>query len=76
MEKAKEQVQENLQHLENMDMIMPVDRARMLLDDLKPKINALMWENLPSDITMDEAEVLAMTIFDIIHDPRKYLTKN
>ena len=42
-------------------------------DGLKPAINKLLWQFLPSDLRLDECEALALGIFDIVSDPRAYL---
>ena len=42
--------------------------------ELKLAINNLLWMNLPGNITLEEAEVMACEILDIINNPLTYLS--
>lgn len=51
-----------------------VDSASKM-EDLKPAVKNLLHTYLPGDITLDEAEDLAICISDMIWNPREYLPR-
>jgi len=69
MEKAKELIKEMQANFEEVHEMSNEER-----DDLKLKINDLLFVNLPSDISVGQMEVLAFTIFDIVVNPKTYLS--
>jgi len=69
MEKAKQLIRDMQSSFEMDEELNPQDR-----DELKLKINDLLFVNLPSDISVGQMEALAFTIFDIIVNPKDYLT--
>ena len=44
------------------------------LNKLKPEINNLLHEYLPDNITLREAGVLGMVIWEILINPKRFLT--
>jgi len=44
-----------------------------LAEHLKPEINNLLHTRLPHDITVGEAEIIAIVIFEMIYDPHSFV---
>ncbi len=55
--------------------ILPTEKeTQEHLDNLKPEINNLLHTYLPDDITLKEAGVLGMVIWEILTNPNRFLT--
>lgn len=67
MEKARQIVQENLKN----DTFL--DKTTEEHEDLKIRINTLCWVNLPPETTLNQAEALSLTIYDIFTNSEFYL---
>jgi len=52
------------------------EEREIRLNELKPEINNLLWEYLPEDTTMKEAEAIAFTIFMLITEHRNFIKNN
>ena len=44
-------------------------------DDLKPMINNMLMMYLPKYVSVGQADILAMAIYDVIINPSEYLNK-
>ncbi len=72
MQKAKEVIQEKLHGYEQ-----PTEQEiQEYNEQLKPEINNMLHENLPDNITMKEAGILAEVIYEIILNPDWFLNEN
>lgn len=74
MNKAKELVQE-LQEVYEGENSEDLNEAfeRALNEDLKPDINNLLFQYLPEDLTISNAEILANVIYRMIRFPQEFL---
>jgi len=80
MEKAKQEVKDNLENSPKQDeLILDNDVADVAdaadAENLKAEINNICWNTLPSDLTMHEAEAISMTIYTMLISPRSFLDK-
>lgn len=50
------------------------EQTQKHMDELKPAINNLLHQFLPDDITLKEADIIAMVINDIIWKPKDFLS--
>jgi hypothetical protein len=44
-----------------------------ILDKIKIEINTLCWTYLPPETTLTQSDAIAMTMWDMIINPKKYL---
>lgn len=75
MQKAKDLVREFQEDSENENIFEDANEAleRALNEDLKPEINNLLFQYLPNDITIKDAEILANVIYRMIRFPEDFL---
>lgn len=59
--------------LVNENKVVSLEEKAEHMDRLKPAINNLLHEFLPEDITLKEADILAMVINEIVWNPRRFL---
>jgi len=71
MKRAKEKVQELLN--DSKKGISEQD-YRKHMQELKPKINNLLMEYLPNEISIRDADILGMVMLEIITNPNDFLT--
>lgn len=76
MTKAKELVQE-LQEVYEDENAENANEAmeKALNEDLKPEINNLLFQYLPDNVTIQNAEILANVIYRMIRFPEEFLKK-
>ena len=76
MTKAKELVQE-LQEVYEDENAENANEAmeKALNEDLKPEINNLLFQYLPKNIKIKNAEILATVIYRLIRFPAEFLKK-
>ena len=76
MDNAKQVVQE-LQEIYEGENPDDVNEAmeKALNEDLKPEINNLLFQYLPKNIKIKNAEILATVIYRLIRFPEEFLKK-
>lgn len=77
MEQAKKMIHEIQDSFNNTDYLEESKDAlqQSLDEDLKPDINNLLFQYLPDNITIRNAEILATVIYNIIRFPEDFLKK-
>lgn len=74
MNKAKQLVREFQEDLESEDIEAANEALEQALnEDLKPQINNLLFQYLPDNFTMKNAEILANVIYRMIRYPEDFL---
>ncbi len=69
MKEAKEAVQEKLREFEQ-----PTEKeVKEFNEELKPEINNMLHCNLPDNVTIKEAGLLAEVIYEMIINPEYFL---
>lgn len=69
MQKVKEKIKEiNEESQTN-------ETSAINYNNLKPEINSLLMTYLPKEITINDADTLAIVIVDMIQNPQNYLEK-
>jgi hypothetical protein len=74
MEEARAEILDNLRAKELQQELKEDDRnSEVRVDLLKAAINNLLLRHLPIDLTIMELEAIALGIFTIITEPRRFL---
>lgn len=69
-------MKELIEQLRGFQEMEKLKRTESIMDDLKPDINNLLFMYLPDDITINEAEAIALVINSLIWNPRAFLGRN